>query len=176
MATKHFFSFSALFLSAFFLVTVGCQGEAKAPVPKGPIDTTIASQLQGKTRISNSEKYSVTHEYKGQEFTANWELGNALKKSSQLQLKPPADWSEGDLYLALEIVLNGHATKPWYPAIDDTVLRLMREALKDDNNRATGYAPETPYDVAVVVKQHTSEWFLQVKVQILDENGMALGF
>jgi hypothetical protein len=93
-----------------------------------------------------------------------------------LQLKPPADWSEGDLYLALEIVLNGHATKPWYPAIDDTVLRLMREALKDDNNRATGYAPETPYDVAVVVKQHTSEWFLQVKVQILDENGMALGF
>jgi hypothetical protein len=63
MATKHFFSLSALFLSAFFLVTVGCSGEVKAPVPKGPIDTTIASQLQGRTRISNSEKYSATHEY-----------------------------------------------------------------------------------------------------------------
>jgi hypothetical protein len=163
-------------VAAFLSLVTGCMPEAAAPVAKGPIDTSVASQLQARTRSKNGEKYSVTHQYKDQEFTANWELSNALKKSSQLQIKPPADWEPSDLYQALEIVLNGHATKPWYPAIDDTVLKLMREALKADDNRATGFAPETPYDVAVKVKQHTSEWFLEVKVQILNEDGTAIGF
>lgn len=176
MNARRFQSLSLFYLSTFLWVTTGCMPESQAPVVKGPIDTNAASQLQAKTRTANSEKYSVTHQYNGQEFTANWELSNALKKSSQLQIKPPADWSEADLYMALEIVLNAHETKPWYSAIDDTVLRLMREALKDDNNRASGYAPETPYDVAVTAKKHSTEWFLGVNVQIVNADGTALGF
>jgi hypothetical protein len=168
--------FFAASVAACLSFVTGCMPEAGPPVANGPIDTNVAAQLQARTRSSNGDKYSVTHEYKDQEFTANWELSNALKKSAQLQIKPPADWEPSDLYQALEIVLNGHSTNPWYPAIDDTVLKLMREALKADQNRATDLAPETPYYVAVKVKQHTNEWFLEVKVQILDEDGTAIGF
>lgn len=164
----------SLFSLAVF-ITSGCMPESKPPTVQGPLDTKTASQLQGKIRISSGPRYSVTHEVNGKEFTANWELGNAMKKSSQLQIKPSAEWTEGELYQALEVVLQAHETKPWYAQIDDTVLRLMREALKDDNNRAIGVAPDTPYDIAVKAKQHTADWFLEVKVQILDENGMALG-
>ena len=155
---------------------VGCMPEAKPPTVEGPLDTNTASQLQAKVRSQYGDKYSITHEVNGKEFEANWELGNALKKSSQLQMKPPADWSQGDLYQALQTVLAAHESKPWYGSIDDTVLDLMRAAVQSDDERATGWAPETPYDVAVKVKQHSQEWFLEVKVQILDENGMALGF
>ena len=176
MTAQHFPVVLAVYLSGLLLMTTGCFPETQAPVASGPIDTNTASQLQAKTRSANSEKYSVPHQYKGKEFTANWELSNALKKSSQLQLKPPADWADTDLYQALEIVLNAHDTKPWYPAIDDTVLRLMREALRDKDNRASDYVPETPYAVAVTVKQHTTEWFLEVKVQILNSDGTAIGF
>ena len=167
-----------LCLPVMILVTcsLGCMPESKPPVVDGPLDSTTASQLQGQIRTKYGNKYSVTHQYDGQDFDANWELGNALKKSAQLQLKPPADWGRGDLYTGLQVVLDAHESKPWYGKIDDTVLRLMREALDDDDGRATDVAPETPYDVAVTVKQHSTEWFLEVKVQILDENGMALGF
>lgn len=157
------------------LAIPGCMPESKPPEVTGPLDTETASKLLGRIRNANGPKFSVPHSFNGNEFTANWELGNTLKKNSQLQIKPPAEWSEGDLYQALEIVLNAHETKPWYGNLDDTVLRLMRAALKDDNNRAVGVAPDTPYDIAVKAKKHTKEWFLEVKVQILDENGMALG-
>lgn len=156
--------------------SIGCFPAAEPPTVQGPLDTNTASQLQAKVRSQYGDKYSIPHEYEGQAFEAHWELGNALKKSSQLQMKPPATWSQGDLYQALQVVLEAHQSKPWYGSIDDTVLRLMREAVDADEGRATDLAPDTPYDVAVKVKQHSTEWFLEVKVQILDENGMALGF
>ena len=157
------------------IAATGCV-ETKAPTVSGPVDTNTAAQLQSKIRSANSEKYSVTHQYNDQEFTADWELSNALKKSAQLQIKPPADWSEGDLYAALDIVLQAHETKPWYGQIDDTVLKTMRQALQEDDDHAIDVAPNTPYHVAVKVKQYSTEWFLQVKVQILDEDGTAVGF
>ena len=157
------------------LFSCGCMPEAKAPSVDGPIDTTTASQLQGQVRISNGDRYSVEHECNGQSFTANWELGIALKKNAKVQLKPRGDWSDADVHQALEIVLADHNTTPWYAQIDDTVLSLFREALKDDNNRAVGMPPDTPYDVAVKVNHYESEWFVEIKVQIVDENGMALG-
>lgn len=156
--------------------SAGCLPQSAPPTVQGPLDTETASQLQGRIRIKHGDRYSITHQVNGKEFAANWELGNALKKSSQLQIKPPAEWSQADLYQALQVVLEDHESKPWYGSIDDTVLRAMREAVAADDGRATGLAPETPYDVAVMVKQHSTEWFLEVKVQILDENGMALGF
>ncbi len=72
------------------------------------------------------------------------------------------------------MVLADHTTKPWYGQIDETVLRLADEA-QQDGKRAVGQTPETPYEVAVKVNQHTSEWFLEVKVQIFDEDGSAFG-
>ncbi len=167
-------SFSVLF-ALCVLVAIGCV-ESKPPTVDGPIDTNTASQLQAKIRSANSEKYSVTHKHNDKEFTANWELSNALKKSSQLQIKPPADWSEADLYEALDIVLQAHETKPWYGQIDDTVLKTMRAALKADDQHEVGFAPDTPYHVAVKVQKHSTEWFLQVKVQIVNEDGTAIGF
>ncbi len=161
--------------AAACLLSCGCMPEAKAPVVTGPIDTTTASQLQGQIRISNGDRYTVEHECNGKAFTANWELGNAFKKNAKLQLKPPGDWSEADVYQALEVVLNAPASKPWYSQVDDTILRLFREALKADDHRAVGMPPETPYDIAVKVNQYSTEWFVEVRIQILDENGMALG-
>jgi hypothetical protein len=158
------------------LCACGCLPASKPPTVEGPIDSTTASQLQARTRSQFGNKYSIDHEVNGREFTANWELGNALKKSSQLQMKPPSDWSQGDLYQALQVVLEAHESKPWYGAIDETVLRLMREAAKADEGRAIGFAEDTPYELAVKVKQHSTEWFLEVQVQILDEDGNALGF
>jgi hypothetical protein len=166
----------ALSVATSLLVATGCLPQSKAPEVKGTLGTNKAAQLQSKIRSSNTAKFSVPHKYNDQEFTANWELSNSLKKASQLQMKPPADWTDADLYQALEIVLNAHETKPWYGKIDDTVLKLMREASRDDNGLAFGYAPDTPYEVQVKVKQHTSEWFLEVKVQILEEDGTAIGF
>ena len=113
--------------TAACLLSCGCMPEAKAPVVTGPIDTTTASQLQGQIRISNGDRYTVEHECNGKAFTANWELGNAFKKNAKLQLKPPGDWSEADVYQALEVVLNAPASKPWYSQVDDTILRLFRE-------------------------------------------------
>ena len=130
----------------------GCLPQTSAPVVEGPVDTNVASQLQSRIRAANGDKFSVPHEVNGKEFTANWELGNAFKKSSQLQIKPPADWSEGDLFVALDTVLTAHETKPWYGQIDETVLRLMREALADSDHRARDLAPDTPYDTTVTVK------------------------
>jgi hypothetical protein len=163
-------------LALSLLTTTGCLPESKAPVVDGTLDTNTAAQLQSKVRSSNGNNYSVEQTYNDQKFTANWEISNALKKSSQLQMKPPAEWSEIDLYQALDVVLQAHETKPWYGNIDDTVLRLMREALKDDNNISSDFAPDTPYHVQVKVKQHSTEWFLEVKVQIYDEDGTAIGF
>ena len=163
-------------LAALAMIVVsGCMPEAKAPVATLPIDTETASKLQGQVRISNGDRYSVDHELGGKSFQANWELGNALKKNAKVQLKPPGDWSETDVYQALEVVLAAHQTKPWYSQIDDTVLRLFRQALKADENRATAFVPDTPYDVAVKVNHYEKEWFVEVSTQILDENGMALG-
>jgi hypothetical protein len=158
------------------LSTVGCFPQSQPPVVEGRLDTNTAAQLQAKLRSSQSEKYSVTHRWKDQEFAANWELSNALKKSSQLQTRLPVEWSEGDLYQALVIILEDHTTKPWYGQIDETVLRLLREALQESDHRASDVAPDSPYAVAVMVVQHTAEWFVEVKVQILEEDGTSIGF
>lgn len=165
--------FPILFL-AFF---IGCLPAAGPPVVKGPIDTNVASQLQAKIRAGNGPVYSVDHEFKGETIQANWELGNALAKSSQLQVKPPAEWTEGEIYEAMQVVLADHTTKPWYGAIDDTIMGLIPRALANtETNSASDFAPDTPYDVTVTVKNNTSHWFMQVKTQIVNPDGTALGF
>lgn len=168
----------SLLLLPAIVLTLGCMPEAGPPTVEGPLDTSTASQLQAKVRMNNAETFQVEHQIEGgKTFTANWLLGNALKKTSQLQIKPPADWDEVELYEAVEVVLNAHETKPWYGQIDDTVLRLVRDVIKDDDrDTATGFAPDTPYDVSVKIKKHSTEWFLQVEVVIVNEDGTSIGF
>jgi len=95
---------------------------------------------------------------------------------AQLQIKSLGDWDQADVYQALDVVLKSHETKPWFAAIDDPVLDLFRSALRANDDVAVGSVPETPYEARLTVKQNGSEWFVEVQVQILDENGQALGF
>ncbi|TWU54630.1 hypothetical protein Poly51_33490 [Rubripirellula tenax] len=157
--------------------SLGCLPASKPPVVEGPIDTSTASQLQATIRAKHGSNYSIEHQLGDKTFSANWELGNALKKSAQLQIKPPGDWTEIELYQALEVVLSDHESNPWYSNIDHTVLRLMRESLQSGTGElASDFVAETPYDVNAKVKKNGNEWFLQIKTQILDEDGNALGF
>lgn len=172
---RRFPLFAALMIAVFG--TTGCMPEAGPPTVEGPIGSSTASQLQAKIRMNNGESFEVEHQMEGKPFTAHWLLGNALKKTSQLQIKPPAEWSDVEIYQALEVVLADHSTKPWYGQIDDTVLTLARRVLKDDQRElASDLAPETPYDVAVKIKQHSTEWFVQVQVAILNDDGINVGF
>ena len=171
---NHFLRF--LPVAALFAISLGCLPEGKAPTIEGTVPTNKAAQLQSKIRSQNDATFTVDHEVDGKPFKANWEISNALAKKSKLQLKPPADWSLGDVYSALDVVMQAHQTKPWYGQIDETVFRLFQEASKDKEGFARDYAPESPYEVGVKVKQHSSEWMVEVKVQILDEDGTAIGF
>ncbi len=163
-------------VALLLLILPGCLPESKPPTVNGVLEPNIAAQLQSQVRSKRGPRYSVTHQYKGEDFDANWEISNSLKRSSQLQIKPSSEWSRDDLDEAMKIVLEAHQSKPWYGLIDSTVLRLIREAQDDPDGRATGTAPETPYDIAVKVKQHTAEWFVEVKVQIVNDDGFTVGF
>ena len=92
-----------------------------------------------------------------------------------MQIRPPADWSLGRVYQALQLVLDDTDHKPWYEEIDETVLRLFRLAADDQTSVETDLAPDTPYLVSAKVRHQGTEWFVQIRVQILDEDGNALG-
>ncbi len=157
------------------LLLVGC-APSQAPVVDGPIDTETASKLQMRVRSSNGDKYSATHEVDGESFEANWEISNTFKKNAQMQFRLPGDWDEGQAYAAMEAVLDAHQTKPWYGQIDETVLQCFRKAVAEKKSHGiSSLAPATPYKVVVKANHYDKEWFVEVKVQILDEKGMALG-
>lgn len=158
------------------LLVCGCMPESKPPVVDGPLTGNRASQLQAKVRSKLGEKYSVPHQADDKMFDANWELSNSLKRSSRLQIKPPADWTRENLETAMRVVLDDHASKPWYGLIDASVMQSLGEACDAADGIARNVAPETPYDITVKVKKHSTEWFVEVRVQILDDNGMAVGF
>ncbi|MEE2937342.1 MAG: hypothetical protein VYA84_15250 [Planctomycetota bacterium] len=170
-------------LMILVLMIVGCLPEPGPPVVRGPINTSTASQLQSSLRASKGTSFQVEHELpvkgdaENKSFTANWLLGNLLKNNSQLQIKPPADWTDVEVVQAVEVVLAAHQTKPWYEQIDATVLRLVREVIQDDQvDLVSDLAPETPYEVSVKIKHHSSEWFVQVQVLIVSADGINVGF
>lgn len=170
-------------LMTVVLMIVGCLPEPGPPVVRGPINTSTASQLQSSLRASKGPSFQVEHELpvegdaEKKSFTANWLLGNLFKKNSQLQIKPPADWTDAEVVQAVEVVLAAHQTKPWYGQIDATILKLMNNVMQDDQvDLASDLAPETPYEVSVKIKHHSSEWFVQVQVLIVSADGINVGF
>jgi hypothetical protein len=163
-------------LVAFTLALSGCLPPHQPQVVDGPISGNIAAQRQSMIRSDCGVSYSVTHTYNGHEFEAAWEIGNALKRSAQVQIKPPIDWSLEDLQAATQLVLADPQSNPWYPAINDTVLGLIREAADAKGERAVGVAPETAYELAVKVKKYSKTWFVEVKVQITYADGTSIGY
>ena len=157
--------------------TLGCFPEPQAPVVKGPVDTKTASKLQSKIRRIHGNQYKISHQLGEKEFTANWEISNTLKKSAQLQIKPSREeWELDDLNKIVEVVLAAHESKPWYGQIDAAMLEMVTVAYEDDNGIATTYVPETPYHLTMKVKDNGSEWFVEAKVKILEEDGSSIGF
>jgi hypothetical protein len=56
-------------------------------------------------------------------------------------------------------------------------LKLMNNVMQDDQvDIASDFAPETPYEVSVKIKHHSSEWFVQVQVLIVSADGINVGF
>lgn len=170
-------------LMTMVLMMVGCLPDPGPPVVRGPINTSTASQLQSSLRASKGPSFQVEHELpveggaEKKSFTANWLLGNLFKKNSQLQIKPPADWSDAEVVQAVKEVLAAHQTKPWYGQIDATILKLVNNVMQDAQvDLASDLAPETPYEVSVKIKHHSSEWFVQVQVLIVSADGINVGF
>ena len=155
------------------------QGCLPPPTPKkieGPISGNLAAQRMSKVRSDNGPSYSVTHTHHGTEFEAAWEIGNALQRGSQIQIKPPIDWSLEDVQSAMRIALADTNSNPLYPAANETIISLMSQAAAAKEERAVGVAPDTDYELAVKVKRYSKTWFVEVKVKATYSDGTSMGY
>ena len=158
------------------LMAPGCFPETSPPVITGPISGNVAAQRMSKVRSHSGPSYRVPHTYNGMEFEAAWEIGNALKRSAQLQIKPPLDWSMDEVRAGMLQALADTNTNPLYPAVNETILSLISEAAEAKDERAVGIAPETDYGLAVKVKKYSKTWFVEVKAQALYADGTSIGY
>ena len=164
-------------LLAVCLLTVqGCLPETSPKIINGPISGNVAAQRMSKVRSGNGPSYGVTHNYNGTEFEAAWEIGNALKRSAQLQIKPPIDWNLDDVQAGMRLALTDVHTNPLYPAANETIIMLMSEAAESKDERAVGVAPETDYELTVKVKKYSKTWFIEVKAQAVYADGTSVGY
>ena len=158
------------------LTAQGCLPETSPPIIKGPISGNIAAQRMSKVRSQSGPSYLVPHSHNGIEFEAAWEIGNALKRSAQLQIKPPIDWSLNDVQAGMLLALADTHSNPLYPAVNETILSLINEAAQAKDERAVAVAPETDYGLAVKVKKYSKTWFIEVKVQAVYADGTSIGY
>ena len=158
------------------LTAQGCLPETSPPVIKGPISGNVAAQRMSKVRSQSGPSYLVPHTHNGIEFEAAWEIGNALKRSAQLQIKPPIDWSLDDVQAGMLLALADTHTNPLYPAVNETILSLINEAAESKDERAVGVAPETEYGLTVKVKKYSKTWFVEVKAQAVYADGTSVGY
>jgi hypothetical protein len=158
------------------LAISGCLPEAAPKVIKGPISGNVAAQRMSKVRSNNGSSYRISHIHDGKEFEASWEIGNALKRSAQIQIKPPIDWTLEDLQAAMLIALTDSNTNPLYPAVNNTIISLIRQAAESKDERAVGVAPETDYELAVKVKKYSKTWFVEIKAQAVYSDGTSVGY
>ena len=95
-----------IMLVVCLLIAQGCLPETAPKIVKGPISGNVAAQRMSKVRSDNGPSYRITHIHNGDEFEAAWEIGNALKRSTQIQIKPPIDWNLDDLQAGMRIALT----------------------------------------------------------------------
>ena len=160
----------------FLLTANGCLPETTPPVISGPISGNVASQRMSKVRSQSGPTYLVPHVHNGIEFDASWEIGNALKRSAQLQIKPPINWSIADVQGGMLLALKDTHTNPLYPAVNETVMQLISEAAESRDERAVGVAPETDYGLTVTVKKYSKTWFVELKAQAIYADGTSVGY
>lgn len=158
------------------LMTQGCLPETSPSVITGPISGNAAAQRMSKVRSQSGPSYHVPHTYNGIEFEAAWEISNALKRSAQLQIKPPIDWSMDDVQAGMLRALADTNTNPLYPAVNETILSLISEAAESKDERAVRVAPETDYQLTVKVKKYSKTWFVEVKAQAIYTDGTSIGY
>ena len=165
-----------IMLVVCILAIEGCLPEPAPKIINGPISGNVAAQRMSKVRSNSGPSYRVTHLYDGDEFEAAWEIGNSLKRSAQIQIKPPIAWNFDDLQAAMLIALTDSNTNPLNPAVNDTIISLLRQAAESKDERAVGIAPETDYELAVKVKKYSRTWFVEVKAQAVYSDGTSVGF
>ncbi|HBV64877.1 MAG TPA: hypothetical protein DEF45_17855 [Rhodopirellula sp.] len=158
------------------LMAQGCLPETSPPVITGPISGNVAAQRMSKVRSQSGPSYRVPHTHNGIEFEAAWEIGNALNRSAQLQIKPPIDWSMDDVQAGILQALADTNTNPLYPAVNETILSLIGEAAEAKDERAVGVAPEADYGLTVKVKKYSKTWFVEVKAQAVYADGTSIGY
>ena len=158
------------------LMAQGCLPETSPPIITGPISGNVAAQRMSKVRSQSGPSYHVPHTHNGIEFEAAWEIGNALKRSAQLQIKPPIDWSMAEVQAGMLQALADKNTNPLYPAVNETIIRLISEAAESKDERAVGVAPETDYGLTVKVKKYSKTWFVEVKAQAIYADGTSIGY
>jgi len=173
-ATMHRY-YCVLFMM-YVLTAQGCLPETSPPVIKGPISGNVAAQRMSKVRSQNGPSYRVTHLHNGTDFEAAWEIGNSLKRSAQLQIKPPIDWNMDDVQAGMLQALADKNTNPLHPAVNKTILKLISEAAESKDERAVGVAPETDYGLTVKVKKYSKTWFIEVKAQAIYDDGTSIGY
>lgn len=149
------------------LPAAGCLPEA--PPLDGPLDFDEANGELFEMHHNHGARYTGEYKLDGKPFKANWELANLLHKRAKVQVKPPTEtFSEVDLYRALEIALADEEMIAWHQVATDTIMQCFRQALlNEDSDIASRMCPDAPYDITVKVKNNVSEWFCEVKVQIL---------
>ncbi|WP_146520324.1 hypothetical protein [Stieleria varia] len=147
----------------------GCMPQA--PPLDGMLPFKEANELLFEMHANHGARYTADHVWNGKPFKANWELANYMKKAAQLQIKPPtATFDEVDLYMALETALADQTFNPWHNVADDTILQCFCQAIKNtESNMAYGSCPDAPYDITIKVKNNTSEWFCEVRVQNIQD-------
>lgn len=166
----------SLLFTACLLTAQGCLPETAPPVVNGPISGNVASQRMSKVRSQNGPSFVVPHVHNGVEFDASWEVANALKRSAQLQIQPPIDWNIQDVEAGMRLALADTHSNPLYPAVNETVISLIREASESKDQRAAGVAPETEYGLTVTVKKYSKTWFVEVKAQAVYSDGTSMGY
>lgn len=163
-----------LFVASLMMGTTGCPPSYEAPPLEAPLSYKDANKLFSKIR-RNGARYTKDYEYKGKKFQANWEIGTLLEKKAMVQLKPSTDeFSVEDLYMALEMTLEDRTASPWHEAAIDSILDcyIGLAAQVDDpdpqNTHSAGaFTSEAPYDIRMVLKKYSTNWFCEVKVQNL---------
>jgi len=158
------------------LTAQGCLPENTPRVINGPISGNEAAQRMSKVRSQSGPSYVVPHTQNEIDFEAAWEIGNALKRSAQLQIKPPIGWSMDEVQAGMLQALADTNTNPLYPAVNETILNLISEAAESKDERAVGVAPDTDYELTVKVKKYSKTWFIEVKAQAVYADGTSVGY
>ncbi|NND96824.1 MAG: hypothetical protein HKN47_05785 [Pirellulaceae bacterium] len=169
------FVLGCLLLSGSILSLAGCLPGLTRSEIDGPISVSAASIRISESRSDNGVSYTLDYQLGEHKVQAAWQLGNAMKRTSKLQLKMPIEATFDEVVQGMQLALADRQNNPWFLAINDTIIELMMEVHEEETKRAEKIAPDSPYRAAVKVQKQIRQWFVEVDVRIVDENGNNVG-